>query len=358
MLLEIIEKAEEGQLQALIQKALRLGLKPHLSRGQNEICLTLKEAAGSKEGLVELLKHPIIKKIHKSTKPYPLVAKRCKQHQSIIQVKDLVIGGHEVIVMAGPCAIEGLEPLRATAKAAKASGAKILRASAFKPRSSPYSFQGLKEEGLKMLRQVGDELKMVVETEVMDPRDVALVEKYVDILRIGSRNMQNFDLLKEVGKSKKPVILKRGLSSTIEEWFLAAEYIMSEGNHQVILCERGIRTFEKETRNTLDLSAVAVAKEISHLPVIVDPSHAAGRRDIISVLCYAAIALGADGLLVEMHHDPDQALCDGAQSLTPEIFDAMMQKAKKVAVSIGRKMGESIKNRHVQVRHESLLGVQ
>lgn len=355
MLLEIDQKGDKGELESFIQKALRMGLKPHLSEGQKNTCLILKVPEGGGNELLELLKHPLIQKVHKIHKPYPLVAKRHKEHRSIFKVKDLEIGGDEVIVMAGPCAIEGLEPLRASARAAKSSGAKILRASAFKPRSSPYSFQGLKEEGLKMLRQVGDELDMVVETEVMDPRDVALVEKYVDILRIGSRNMQNFDLLKEVGQSKKPVILKRGLSSTIEEWLFAAEYIMSEGNHEVILCERGIRTFETETRNTLDLSAVAVAKEVSHLPVIVDPSHAAGRRDIINVLCYAAIATGADGLLVEMHHLPSQALCDGAQSLTPELFDEMMQKAQKIALSVGRKMQGSIKNRQAEDHCEPLL---
>jgi 3-deoxy-7-phosphoheptulonate synthase len=272
------------------------------------------------------------------SKPYRLVERKSLQHKTIIEVKGLRIGGSEILALAGPCAVESLESLRESAKQVKASGAKILRASAYKPRSSPYSFQGLGLEGLKILRQVADELDLVVETEVMDPRDVLLVAQYVDILRIGSRNMQNFDLLKEVGKCGKPVILKRGLSATIEEWLLAAEYIMAHGNHEVILCERGIRTFESATRNTLDISAVALAKELSHLPVIVDPSHAAGRRDIIIPLSMAAISAGADGLLVEVHHDPENAICDGAQSLPPEQFEELMRLCSLVAESIGRKM--------------------
>lgn len=269
---------------------------------------------------------------------YPLVERKNGQHKTIIEVKGVEIGGCEILALAGPCAVESLESLRESAKQVKASGAKILRASAYKPRSSPYSFQGLGQEGLKILRQVADELDLVVETEVMDTREVLLVAQYVDILRIGSRNMQNFDLLKEVGKCGKPVILKRGLSATIEEWLLAAEYIMAHGNHEVILCERGIRTFESATRNTLDISAVALVKELSHLPVIVDPSHAAGRRDIILSLSLAAVAAGADGLLVEVHHDPEKALCDGAQSLPPEQFEELMRLSTLVAESIGRKM--------------------
>lgn len=284
-----------------------------------------------------------IKETKKSThvdKPYRLVARQHSHHKTVIEVKGVQIGGDEIVALAGPCAVEGLESLRESAKAVKASGAKILRASAYKPRSSPYSFQGLGEEGLKIMRQVADELDLVIETEVMDIRDVKLVAKYVDILRVGSRNMQNFDLLKELGKCGKPVILKRGLSATIEEWLLAAEYIMAHGNSKVILCERGIRTFENATRNTLDISAVALAKQLTHLPVIVDPSHAAGRVDLIIPLSMAAVAIGADGLLVEVHHDPENALCDGAQSLTPVHFDQLMLECNLVSKSIGRKIGE------------------
>lgn len=337
MLLQLKPGLEEEEIHEIQQAAVNLGLKPSLSMGKRQALLSLHD----KENLARAKSMEHIDGVDRlvpSNKPYTLVARKESSDQTVIDVKGLKIGGDEVVMMAGPCAIEGLEELRASARCAKAAGAKILRASAFKPRSSPYSFQGLGEEGLKIQRQVADELDMVIETEVMDPRDVALVAEYVDILRIGSRNMQNFDLLKEVGKCKKPVILKRGLSATIEEWLLAAEYIMSEGNHEVILCERGIRTFESATRNTLDLSAVALAKQFSHLPVIVDPSHAAGRRDIICSLSRAAVAIGADGLLVEMHHAPDQALCDGKQSLDPIQLELLMSDCSSVAESIGRKM--------------------
>lgn len=267
---------------------------------------------------------------------YKLAAKNDNLKRSQIQIGNVIIGGDEIVVIAGPCAIESLDSLRKTAKEVKDAGAKIMRASAFKPRTSPYSFQGLGLEGLKIHRQVADEFDLIIETEVMDPRLVDQVASYVDILRIGSRNMQNFELLKEVGRQNKPVILKRGLAATIDEWLNAAEYIMHYGNSQVILCERGIRTFETAMRNTLDLSAVAYTKQITHLPIIVDPSHACGIVNLIKPLSRAAIATGADGLLIEVHHNPKEALCDGHQALLPHQFESLMQDCKKVAISVDR----------------------
>jgi 3-deoxy-7-phosphoheptulonate synthase len=238
--------------------------------------------------------------------------------------------------MAGPCAVEGYEQLKTVAQEVKKAGAQILRGGAFKPRTSPYSFQGLGEEGLKYLREVADELGMAVVTELMDPRDLPLVEKYADIIQIGARNMQNFTLLKEVGQSKKPVLLKRGISASIKEWLMAAEYILSSGNFQVMLCERGIRTFETETRFTLDINAIPLVKQKSHLPVIVDPSHGTGKWNLVSAVAKAAIAAGADGLLIEVHHNPEEALSDGEQSLLPEKFAKLMHELKAVAKAVGR----------------------
>jgi 3-deoxy-7-phosphoheptulonate synthase len=267
-----------------------------------------------------------------------LASRKFLHDDTIVKVDDVAIGGNEIIVMAGPCAIESEEQLFETARAVQKAGAKVLRASAYKPRTSPYAFQGMGIEGLKLLKKVKKELGIVVETEVMDTRQVETVAKYVDIVRVGARNMQNFDLLKEVGKLRKPVIIKNGMSSTIEEFLLAAEYVMSEGNKNVILCERGIRTFRTETRNTLDLSAIPVLKELSHLPVIVDPSHAAGVKQYVAPMSKAAIAAGADGLLIEVHCDPSKALCDGKQALTTEDFENLMKDLRKVAAAVGRKL--------------------
>ncbi len=267
-----------------------------------------------------------------------LVDRKSEDHRTIIRVDDVEIGGDEVVLMAGPCAIESEEQLRTIANEIKNQNVKVLRGSAYKPRTSPYSFQGLGDEALKIHKRLKKEHGLVIETEVMDPRDVTKVAEHVDILRVGSRNMQNYDLLKELGKCKKPIILKRGLSATVEEWLLAAEYIMAHGNPNVILCERGIRTFEPSTRNTLDLSSVAVVKKMTHLPVIVDPTHAAGRKDIIRELSRAAIALGADGLLIEVHHNPKEAKCDAEQALTPKEFEAIVQDTKSLAHAVGRSL--------------------
>jgi len=270
--------------------------------------------------------------------PYQLASLAHKPEKTIIRIGDVTIGGNEVVLMAGPCAIESLEQLVTVAEELKKSGVKVLRASAYKPRSSPYSFQGLGEEGLKIHKKAKETHGMLIQTEVMDPRDVALVSEYVDIIWIGARNMQNFDLLKEVGKCGKPVILKRGLSATIEEWLLSAEYILAHGNPNVILCERGIRTFETATRATLDVSSVAVAKRLTHLPIIIDPSHAAGRADIIADLSKAAVAVGADGLLIEVHPKPRESVCDAKQALSPQEFAELAKDVEKIALAMNRKI--------------------
>jgi len=264
------------------------------------------------------------------------VSKKENQKTTIVNVNGIEVGGKEVVIFAGPCAVENREQLFETAKSVKASGAKILRGGAFKPRSSPYSFQGLGKEGLELLSHVNKELNIPIVTEVMDTRQVELVSAYADLIQVGSRNMQNFSLLKEVGKSKKPVLLKRGMMATIEEFLNAAEYIINQGNDQVILCERGIRTFETSTRNTLDLSAVPMLKHLSHLPVIVDPSHGTGLRWMVPFMAKAAIAAEADGVIMEVHYNPEIALCDGHQSLGLNEFSKLMVELGKIAKAVNR----------------------
>jgi len=255
-----------------------------------------------------------------------------------VEVGGVAIGGNEIVVMAGPCAIESEEQVHATAKAVKEAGATVLRGGAFKPRTSPYDFRGLGEIGLKILAEVGKEYGMPVITEVMSPDQVELVARYADILQVGARNMQNFVLLDEVGKTKKPVLLKRGLSSTIQEWLLAAEYILNAGNENIILCERGIRTFENYTRNTMDVSSIPIIEKVSHLPIIADPSHAAGKWHLVPALALAAVAAGADGLLIEVHPHPDLALADGPQSLNFDTFRLLMSQLQPVAKAVNRKL--------------------
>jgi 3-deoxy-7-phosphoheptulonate synthase len=270
------------------------------------------------------------------TEPFKLASRAFKREGSIFDIGGVKIGGPEVIVMAGPCSVETEEQVFMIAKYVKDSGAKILRGGAFKPRSSPYSFQGLGLDGLKLLRRAADEYKLKVVTEVMDKSQIDLVEKYADILQIGARNMQNYMLLKDLGKASKPVMLKRGLAATIEEWLMSAEYILAGGNENVILCERGIRTFETATRNTMDISAIPVIKKKSHLPIVADPSHGVGIRDKVIPMARAAVAAGADGIMVEVHNDPDHALSDGAQSLYPEQFAQMMKEVRMIAQAINR----------------------
>jgi len=264
------------------------------------------------------------------------VSRKAKPDDTIVSINGVQVGGSEIIIIAGPCAVESREQLFKTARSVKVGGAKILRGGAFKPRSSPYNFQGLGEEGLKLLAMIRDETGLPIVTEVMDTRQIELVASYADMIQIGSRNMQNYPLLKEAGMCRKPVLLKRGMMATIEEYLLAAEYILNQGNDQVILCERGIRTFETSTRNTLDLSAVPMLKKLSHLPVIVDPSHGTGLRWMVPAMAKAAIAVGADGLIMEVHYKPEEAICDGYQSLDLDEFGQLMSDLKKIALAVGR----------------------
>lgn len=314
---------------------LSMGFKTHPIYGEFKSVIG---AIGDKRNLdAELIRLMSgVENIVPIMKPYKLVGRELKEDDSVIEIGDVKIGGNEVVVMAGPCAVESEEQLYQTAEYVKKAGAKILRGGAFKPRSSPYAFQGLEEEGLKMLSEARDRTGLKIVTEVMSTRDVELVAKYTDILQIGARNMQNFRLLNEVGLTKKPILLKRGISANIEECLMAAEYIIAAGNSSVILCERGIRTYETATRNTLDLSAIPVVKELSHLPIIVDPSHAAGTYKYVPALSKGAIATGADGLLIEVHMDPCTAKCDGPQSLKPSKFEQLMGELKDVAKAVGR----------------------
>ncbi|TMQ68119.1 MAG: 3-deoxy-7-phosphoheptulonate synthase [Candidatus Eisenbacteria bacterium] len=281
---------------------------------------------------------PEIESVEHIPVPFKLVSRVYQPHDTVISVGRCAIGSRQLAIMAGPCSVEGEEQAFTIAGAVARAGATILRGGAYKPRTSPYSFQGLGEEGLKLLRRAADAHGLGVVSEVMDTQQVSLVARYADILQVGARNMQNYSLLREVGHAEKPVLLKRGLAATIEEWLMSAEHILSQGNAQVILCERGIRTFETYTRNTLDLNAIPVVKELSHLPVIVDPSHGTGIRNKVAAMARASIAAGADGLIVEVHHDPDHALSDGAQSLYPEQFDALVGQIRTIASVLGRQV--------------------
>ncbi|MEA3453733.1 MAG: 3-deoxy-7-phosphoheptulonate synthase, partial [Candidatus Caldatribacteriota bacterium] len=338
MIIVMNSKTDDADVEKVIQKLREMGHKVHISRGERRIILGV---IGDVENLASVPFYAFngVEEIIRIMKPYKLASREFKDFDTIIKVKDIVIGGKEVIVMAGPCVVENEKQIFETARYVKASGAKILRGGAFKPRSSPYSFQGLGEEGLKLLAQAGKETGLAVVTEVMSVNQIELVGKYTDIFQVGARNMQNFVLLKELGKLKKPILLKRGMPATIEELLLSAEYILSQGNYEVILCERGIRTFENYTRNTLDLSAVPALKELSHLPIIVDPSHATGRWRLVSPMSKAAIAAGADGLIIEVHPDPKSSLSDGAQSLKLDTFAQLMKEIKPIVQAIGRELG-------------------
>lgn len=281
---------------------------------------------------------PGVEKVLRILKPFKVVSREFKKEDTVIDIKGNLIGGKRIHVMAGPCAVESKDMILMVADEVKKAGATFLRGGAYKPRTSPYSFQGLGEEGLVYLKEASEKTGLPVVTEIMDPRDIDLLMEYTDIIQIGARNMQNFRLLTEVGSYNKPVLLKRGLSATIKEFLMSAEYIMSRGNHNVILCERGIRTFETATRNTLDLSAVPVIKQLSHLPIVVDPSHGVGKWDIVAPMAKAAVAVGADGLLIEVHPNPDQALSDGEQSLKPKVFKNLMEELRAVAKAVGREL--------------------
>jgi 3-deoxy-7-phosphoheptulonate synthase len=329
------ERATDAQVQGVIAKLIEMGFDVHRSTGA--LRTVLGAVGGSRQfdtALLEVLDG--VQEVHRITEPYKLASRSFKPDNTVIQVGDLRIGGDEVIVMAGPCSAESEEQVESSAAAVKRAGAKVLRGGAFKPRSSPYSFQGLGEEGLRLLKSAADRHNLKLITEVMDVSQIALIERYADILQVGARNMQNFTLLRELGHSKTPVMLKRGLSATIEEWLMSAEYILAGGNMNVMLCERGIRTFESYTRNTLDISAIPVVQKLSHLPIIVDPSHGTGKRDKVAPMARAAVAAGADGLIIEVHCDPDHALSDGAQSMFPAQFDRLMAELRIIAPAIGR----------------------
>ena len=314
------------------------GFKVSRSQGESKVVLGL---IGDTFKLDErdFLGNEWVEKVMRVQEPYKRASRSFHPQNSIIDVSGVKVGGKKLVVMAGPCSIETPEQIHTVAQAVKNSGASLLRGGAFKPRTSPYSFQGLREKGLDMLIEAAKDVQLPVVTELMSADKIGtFLEKKVDLIQIGARNMQNFDLLRAVGRLNVPVLLKRGLSATIDEWLMSAEYIMSEGNQNVILCERGIRTFEKATRNTLDLSAVTVVKRRSHLPVIVDPSHATGHRWMVEDMAMAAIAAGADGIMCEVHNDPEHAWCDGAESITPETFDHLMGRLRQLAPIVGREL--------------------
>ncbi|MFQ5841909.1 MAG: 3-deoxy-7-phosphoheptulonate synthase [Thermodesulfobacteriota bacterium] len=328
MVIVIRKNATESEIEQVIKWVESVGYKAHPSRGVERTIIGVVGDDRSKAQLKAAESLPGVEKIVPILKPYKLASREAKEENTIIRIDDLEIGGPKFIVMAGPCSVESEEQLMESAYVAKKGGAHILRGGAFKPRTSPYSFQGLEEEGLKLLKKAREKTGMPVVTEVLNPMDVDLVEEYGDILQIGARNIQNFPLLKKVGHSRKPVLLKRGMMTTIEELLMSAEYILSSGNHKVILCERGIRTFETATRNTLDISAIPVLKELTHLPIVVDPSHATGHWKYVTPLARSAVAVGANGLLIEIHPEPEKAFSDGIQSLKPEKFYQLMDEVR------------------------------
>jgi 3-deoxy-7-phosphoheptulonate synthase len=335
MIIVLKSGLSDDQLKAIEDHVRRAGAGPVLIEGKERSVVAVIGAAKLEPGLFETL--PGVAQVMRISKSYKLASREVKPEDTIVRIGDVAIGGEQVVVMAGPCSVENRKMLLESAQKLSAMGVTILRGGAYKPRTSPYAFQGMGEDGLKLLEEARDMTGMKIVTEVMSPDKVEIVAKYADILQIGARNMQNFDLLKECAEIKKPVLLKRGLSATIEEWLQSAEYILSTGkNRDVILCERGIRTFETATRNTFDISAVPVVKKLSHLPIVADPSHGAGRRDMVTPMARAAVAAGADGLIIEVHCDPDHALSDGAQSMFPAQFDRLMAELRIIAPAIGR----------------------
>lgn len=330
--------SSEEQIQHIVEKAEKLGLKANISRGVEK---TVIGFIGPEDVLrvTPLEVFPGVEQVIPVLAPYKLVSREFKNENSIVKInKDVKIGGKKIHVMAGPCSIENHKVFLSIAKKIKKAGATILRGGAFKPRTSPYDFQGLGQEGLKILQDVGQKLGLVTITEVMDQRDLELISKYSDILQVGARNMQNFTLLKEIGKLKKPVMLKRGPSATIKEWLMSAEYIAANGNFDIILCERGIRTYETATRNTLDINAVAVVKKLSHLPIVIDPSHGSGYWSYVAAGARAGVAAGCDALMIEVHENPEEAFSDGPQSLLPKKFSALMKDLSKVAKAVSREI--------------------
>ena len=333
MVVVMEERATEAQIEKVVASLVEQGMDVHRSTGVNRTVLGVVGSHAADPALIEMMDG--VHEVLRITEPYKLASRTFRPEGTVVTIDDVRVGGDEVIVMAGPCSAESEEQVYTAAAAVKKAGAKIFRGGAFKP-SSPYSFQGLGEEGLRMLREAANKENLKLVSEVMDVSQIDLVGRYSDIYQVGARNMQNFTLLRELGRTRKPVLLKRGISATIEEWLLSAEYLLAGGNVDVILCERGIRTFESYTRNTLDISAIPVIKKLSHLPIIVDPSHGTGRRDKVAPMARASVAAGADGLIIEVHCNPDKALSDGAQSMYPAQFDRLMAELRIIAPAIGR----------------------
>jgi 3-deoxy-7-phosphoheptulonate synthase len=338
MIVAMQDTATDEQIQQVVEHLIRMGFSVHRTTGERQ---TVLAAVGARVDFdtrnLEVLSG--VEHVHRISAPYKLAGRSFRPQGTIIELAHGVqIGGDQVVVMAGPCSVESRSQLFTVAEQVAKAGARVLRGGAFKPRSSPYSFQGMGEEGLKLLREAGDQFKLLVISEVMEISQISLMLPYIDIFQVGARNMQNFNLLRELGKVNKPVLLKRGIAATLEELLLSAEYIMAGGNYEVILCERGIRTFETYTRNTLDVSAIPIIKKLSHLPMTSDPSHGTGLRDKVPPMARASLAAGADALLIEVHHDPDKALSDGAQSLFPDQFAKLMDELRMIAPAVGRKV--------------------
>jgi 3-deoxy-7-phosphoheptulonate synthase len=337
MLVVMQAHATEAQVRAVCQKIEALGYRAHSIPGAERTAIGITGNKGEVEpGTLEEMSG--VQEVIRVTKPYKLVSRDIKEENTVVRFagSDATIGGPALAIIAGPCAIESREQAFAVAERVQRAGAQFFRGGAYKPRTSPYSFQGLGEEGLRIMAEVRDQFGMRIVTEAIDNESLELVEEYADVIQIGARNMQNFSLLKRAGRAQKPVLLKRGMSATLEEFLMAAEYVMSEGNYNVILCERGVRTFADHTRNTLDLSLIPAVQRLSHLPILVDPSHGTGKRNKVTPLSRAAVAVGADGLMVEVHHQPDQALSDGMQSLYPDQFDELMAQVRQIAPVVGR----------------------
>ena len=338
MIVAMQESATDEQIQQVVEHLVRMGFSVHRTTGERQ---TVLAAVGARVDFdtrnLEVLSG--VEHVHRISAPYKLAGRSFRPQGTIVELaRGVQIGGDQVVVMAGPCSVESKEQLFTVAEQVAKAGARVLRGGAFKPRSSPYSFQGMGEAGLKLLREAGDQFNLLVISEVMEISQIGLMLPYIDIFQVGARNMQNFNLLRELGKVKKPVLLKRGIAATLEELLLSAEYIMAGGNYDVILCERGIRTFETYTRNTLDVSAIPIIKKLSHLPMTSDPSHGTGLRDKVPPMARASLAAGADALLIEVHHDPDKALSDGAQSLFPEQFAKLMDELRMIAPAVGRRV--------------------
>jgi 3-deoxy-7-phosphoheptulonate synthase len=336
MIVAMQEVADEGQIQQVIEQLVKMGFEVHRSTGAR---MTVLGAVGAGIDfdirVLELL--PGVQEVHRISSPYKLAGRSFRPEGTIVKLRNGVdIGGNEIVVMAGPCSVETREQIFSTAESIAKAGAKVLRGGAFKPRSSPYSFQGHGEDALKLMKEAGEKFNLLVISEVMEISQIPMMLPYVDILQVGARNMQNFNLLRELGKVRKAVLLKRGIAATLEELLLSAEYIMAGGNYDVILCERGIRTFETYTRNTMDISAIPIIHKLSHLPMTADPSHGTGRRDKVAPMARASVAAGADALLIEVHNDPNQAWSDGAQSLFPEQFSKLMDELRMIAPAVGR----------------------